>query len=88
MKTSCNGDDFECAEEDCKLFVSNCVWRVALYTTSPFSLSITVITKDCAIPPSNPGVHWRWKVSLDLFITVQFSTGSGATKNVEKKKNS
>ena len=39
-----------------------------------------MMTNDWVIPPSNPGVHWRWNVSLDLLITVQFSTGSGATR--------
>ncbi len=27
-----------------------------------------------------PGMHWRWNVSEDLLMTVQFSGGSGATE--------
>ena len=80
INTSCSGVDFDFGEPEWRLFISIGVWRVALYTTAPVALSATIITNDCVIPPSNPGVHWRWKVSLDLFITVQFSTGSGATE--------
>ena len=29
-----------------------------------------------------PGIHWRWKLSEDLLITEQFSTGSGVTKQI------
>ena len=78
INTSCSGVDFDFCEPE--IFMSIAVWRVALYTTAPVALSATMMTNDWVIPPSNPGVHWRWNVSLDLLITVQFSTGSGATR--------
>ena len=44
------------------------------------SLSRTRIWNVWFIPPSKPGTHLMWKVSDDLLITEQFSTGSGATE--------
>lgn len=55
---------------------------VLLKCVTPVARSVTVTWNICSIPPSNPGMHWRWNVSDDLFMMVQLETGSGATKEI------